>query len=48
MAQNQSKNSSSNKRNQMAKLLRDRRYKQRILKSKKLYNRKDKNYESIA
>ena len=30
----------------MAKLLRDRRYKQRILKSKKLYNRKDKNYES--
>ena len=46
MAQNQSRNLSSNKRNQMAKLLRDRRYKQRILKSKKLYNRKDKNYES--
>ena len=44
MAQNQSKNSSLNKRNQMAKLLRDRRYKQRILKSKKVYNRKDKNY----
>ena len=44
MAQNQSRNLSSNKRNQMAKLLRDRRYKQRILKSKKLYNRKDKNY----
>ena len=41
MAQNQSKNLSSNR---MAKLLRDRRYKQRILKSKKLYNRKDKNY----
>ena len=46
MSQNQSRNLSSNKRNQMAKLLRDRRYKQRILKSKKLYNRKDKNYES--
>lgn len=44
MAQSQLKNSSLNKRNQMAKLLRDRRYKQRILKSKKLYNRKDKNY----
>ena len=44
MAQNQLRNLSSNKRNQMAKLLRDRRYKQRILKSKKLYNRKDKNY----
>ena len=48
MAQNQSRNSSSNKRNQMAKLLRDRRYKQRILKSKKVYNRKDKKYEPYA
>ena len=28
----------------MAKLLRDRRYKQHIIKSKKVYNRKDKNY----
>lgn len=44
MDQNQSKNSSLNKRNQMAKLLRDRRYKQRVIKSKKVYNRKDKNY----
>ena len=43
-----SRNSSSNKGNHMAKLLRDRKYKQRILKSKKIYNRKDKNYESIA
>ena len=32
----------------MAKLLRDRRFKQRILKSKKIYNRKDKNYESYT
>ena len=38
------KNSSSNKRNQMAKLLKDRKYKQRIIKSKKIYNRRDKNY----
>ena len=44
MDQSQSKNSSLNKRNQMAKLLRDRRYKQRVIKSKKVYNRKDKNY----
>jgi hypothetical protein len=28
----------------MAKLLRDRKYKQRIIKSKKIYNRRDKNY----
>ena len=48
MARSQLKNSFSNKRNHMAKLLRDRKYKQRILKSKKIYNRKDKNYESIA
>ena len=48
MAAKVSKNSSSNKGNHMAKLLRDRKYKQRILKSKKIYNRKDKNYESIA
>jgi hypothetical protein len=44
MAQNQLKNSLSNKSNQMAKLLRDRKYKQRIIKSKKIYNRRDKNY----
>ena len=44
MARSQSKNSSSNKRNQMAKLLEDKKYKQRIIKSKKVYNRKDKNY----
>ena len=44
MAQNQLKNSLSNKNNQMAKLLRDRKYKQRIIKSKKIYNRRDKNY----
>ena len=44
MAHSQLKNLSSNKRNQMAKLLRDRKYKQRIIKSKKVYNRKDKNY----
>jgi hypothetical protein len=35
---------SNKKSNKMAKLLRDRRYKQRIIKSKKVYNRKDKNY----
>jgi hypothetical protein len=28
----------------MAKLLEDKKYKQRIIKSKKVYNRKDKNY----
>ena len=44
MAQNQLKNSLSNKSNQMAKLLRDRKYKQRIIKSKNIYNRRDKNY----
>ena len=44
MAQNQLKNLLLNKSNQMAKLLRDRKYKQRIIKSKKIYNRRDKNY----
>ncbi len=48
MAQGQSKNSSLNKRNNMAKLLRDRRFKQRIIKSKKVYNRKDKKHEFIT
>ena len=42
MARNQSKNSSLNK---VVKLLRLRRYKQRVIKSKKIYNRKDK-YET--
>ena len=37
MAQNQSRNSSSNK---IAKELRDRRYHQRVVKSKKAYDRK--------
>ena len=44
MAAKVSKNLSLNKRNQMAKLLEDKKYKQRIIKSKKVYNRKDKNY----
>ena len=37
MAQSQSKNSSSNN---VAKELKDRRYHQRVVKSKKIYNRK--------
>ena len=37
MAQNQSKNSSSNK---FAKELKDRKYHQRVVKSKKVYDRK--------
>ncbi len=37
MAQNQSRNSSSNK---VAKELKDRRYHQRVIKSKKVYDRK--------
>ena len=44
MARSRSKNLSLNKRNQMAKILEDKKYKQRIIKSKKVYNRKDKNY----
>ena len=48
MGQSRSKNLSLNKRNNMAKLLRDRRYKQRVIKSKKVYNRKDKKYELIT
>ena len=44
MAQSQSKNLSLNKRNPIAKSLNDRRFKQTIINSKKLYNRKgDKN-----
>ena len=39
MAQNQLRNSSSNK---VAKHLRDRRYRQIVIKNKKLYNRKKK------
>ena len=37
MAQNQSKNSSSNK---VAKYLKDRRYRQKVIKNKKAYDRK--------
>ena len=40
MAQGQSKNSSSNK---VAKHLRDRRYRQIVIKNKKIYNRKKYN-----
>jgi len=42
MAQNQSRNSSSNK---VAKHLRDRRYRQIVIRNKKAYNRKkNENY----
>ncbi len=40
MAQSQSKNSSSNK---IAKKLKDRRYHQRVIKNKKVYDRKKNN-----
>ena len=40
MGQNQSKNSSSNK---IAKHLRDRRYRQIVIKNKKIYDRKKNN-----
>jgi hypothetical protein len=40
MAQSRSKNLSSNK---VAKHLRDRRYRQIVIKNKKIYNRKNKN-----
>ena len=40
MAQNRLKNSSSNK---VAKYLRDRRYRQIVIKNKKAYKRKEKN-----
>jgi len=43
MAQSQSKNLSSNK---IAKELKDRRYHQRVVKSKKAYNRKKYNENS--
>ena len=43
MAQNQLKNSSSNK---IAKELKDRRYHQRVVKNKKIYNRKKYNESS--
>ena len=43
MAQNQSKNLSSNK---AAKELKDRRYHQRVIKNKKAYNRKKYNESS--
>jgi len=42
MAQNQSRNSSSNK---VAKHLRDRRYRQVVIKNKKKYDRKKLNRE---
>ena len=40
MARGQSKNSSFNRRNPIAKSLRHSRYKQTIIKNKKIYNRK--------
>ena len=40
MAQSQSKNSFFSKRNPIAKSLRHSRYKQTVIKNKKLYNRK--------
>ena len=43
MAQNQLKNSSSNK---VAKHLRDRRYRQIVIKNKKAYDRKKNNKDS--
>ena len=45
MAQNQSRNSSSNK---VAKHLRDRRYRQIVIKNKKTYDRKKKNKNSYG
>ena len=45
MAQNQSKNSTSNK---VAKELKDRRYHQRVIKNKKAYDRKKKNKNSYG
>ena len=42
MAHSQSKNSSSNKKNPIAKILRDRRYRQLVIKNKKAYKRKEK------
>ena len=43
MAQNRLKNSSSNKKkNPVAKILRDRRYRQLVIKNKKAYKRKEK------
>ena len=45
MAQNQSRNSSSNK---VAKYLRDRRYRQIVVKNKKAYDRKKKNKNSYG
>ena len=40
MAHFQSKNSSLNKKNPIAKILKDRRYRQLVIKNKKVYNRK--------
>ena len=45
MAQSQSRNSSSNK---YAKELKDRKYHQRVVKSKKVYSRKNKNEYIIS
>jgi hypothetical protein len=45
MAQNQSRNSLSNK---VAKELKDRRYHQRVIKNKKAYDRKKKNKNSYG
>tara|TARA_R100001244_G_scaffold87678_1_gene67003 strand:+ start:10 stop:162 length:153 start_codon:yes stop_codon:yes gene_type:complete len=47
MAQSQSKNLFLNKKNPIAKSLKNRRYKQTIISSKKLYNRKEKKNEII-
>ena len=47
MAQSQSKNLFLNKKNPIAKSLKNRRYKQTIINSKKLYNRKEKKNETI-
>jgi len=44
MAQNQSRNSSSNK---VAKHLKDKRYRQIVIKNKKTYNRKKYNIQKL-
>ncbi len=46
MAHTQSKNSSLNKKNPVAKILRDRRYRQLVIKNKKAYDRKKHKMDS--
>ena len=46
MAHSQSKNSSLNKKNPIAKILRDRRYRQLVIKNKKAYDRKKRKMDS--